>query len=68
MSTRRFIRSDGKLCLEGYPIRIILPGPNDRPYGLEHDGRETHAYETLAVAKRDAERQADEIDEFVGNE
>ena len=66
MSKRRFIRSLGKMCLEGFPIRITQPGPNGRPWGLEHDGRTTVAYETLEMAKIDAQIRADEIDEFVG--
>ncbi len=66
MTKRRWVKHNGKLCLEGYPIRIIRPGPNGRAFGLEHDGRTTLAYETLAMPKLDTKRQADEIDEFVG--
>ena len=61
---KKWISHDGSLCLHGYPIRIIGPGPNEFPFGLEHDGRVTSGYMTLAMAKSDGKRPAEEIDEF----
>ena len=52
------------LKLSGYPIRIIQCEPPDMPYKLEQDGRRSHSFMTLTMAKSDAERRAAELDEF----
>lgn len=67
MSKRQWIRHCGKLCLEGYPIRIVQPGPiSGAPFGLEQDSRATASFWTLAVAQLVAVNRADEIDQFTG--
>ena len=61
---RKWMSHDGALCLHGYPVRVVRPGPSLFPFGLEHDGRTTFGYMTLNAAKTDGERRADEIDQF----
>lgn len=66
---RKWIRHevDGSLCLDGYPIRIRV-GSGDTPFKLEQDGRMQLPYWTLASAKMDGCRRADELDEMAGVE
>jgi len=52
------------LCADGYPIRIRRTR-GDPPFKLETDGHRLDVgYWTLASAKLDAEKYADEMNEF----
>ncbi len=63
---RQWIKHDGKLCLDGYPVHIRQnPPAHNFPYTLVWNGRESPAYCTLAMAMRDGERRADELDMFI---
>lgn len=62
---RKWILRDGTLCLDGYPIRILLDNSGGMPFKLVSDSHGTPLdYMTLGLAKQDANRMADEIDEF----
>lgn len=66
---RKWILRDGTLCLDGYPIRILSDNrggcSGGMPFNLVSDFHGTSlGYMTLGLAKQDANRMADEIDEF----
>lgn len=63
MSKREWILKDGKLCLSGHPIRIRKDA-GDNPFVLEHEGRRELPSSTLGYLKYEAERRADELEEF----
>lgn len=59
-----FRKGENTLCVAGYPLRIVKPGPCNAPFGLEQDGKCTIPYWTLVGAKMDAEYRVLEINEF----
>lgn len=65
MPKRTWIKiDDATIAIDGYPVRVkMVPGRS--PYSLEQDGREPTPYSTLGMAKMDAERRCDDLDEFL---
>lgn len=65
MTREWILREDGALCLSGYPIRIHNAPGGPLRFTLTSDFHKEHLpYATLDYAKMNANRLADEIDEF----
>lgn len=56
------IRNECTLCLDGYPIQIIRH--NARSYEVTCEGLTASRTVTLAMAKLDAQRLAEDLDAF----